>query len=102
MTEAEWLAGVAVASMTDWLFFDALVSDRKLRLYSVAYCRPVVQYLRQFTPRVTRLLDSVEAFADGDLPPTVLTQHRQELIDQWNAPAARENQSESAADDPDS
>ncbi len=108
MTELEWLAGTAIGPLTDWLFFDARASDRKLRLFSVACCRPAVIHLRQFASRVNRLLDSVEAFVDGQLPPEILTRHRQELIDQGNATTGggggrnRENRAEASAEDPDS
>lgn len=85
MTEEEWLSATDSASPTDWLFFDALASDRKLRLLSVALCRSIVPHLRQLAPNATRLLDSVEAFADGQAAPDVLTRHRQALIGQWEA-----------------
>jgi hypothetical protein len=85
MTETQWLENPEPLALADWLFFDALGSDRKLRLFSVACSRSVVGHLRQFAPQATRLLDVTEAFADGLIGAEGLTEHRKALVDQWRA-----------------
>jgi hypothetical protein len=65
MTEAEWLACTEPRLLVDWLFFDALASDRKLRLFSVACCEPLRRLVAN--PGVLAALDLAEAFADGGI-----------------------------------
>jgi hypothetical protein len=62
MTEADWWAATESVRLTDWLFFDAAATSRKLRLFSVACCRSVEHLVR--TPDLIALLRMVEAVAD--------------------------------------
>lgn len=62
MTEAEWMAVTEPRLLVDWLFFDALSSDRKLRLFSVACCEPLRNLVSN--PGVLAALDLAEDFAD--------------------------------------
>jgi hypothetical protein len=70
MTEAEWLAATDPRTVIDWLFFDARVTDRKLRLFSVAGCEPLRHLVGD--PKLLAALDSAEAFADGDIDAAAL------------------------------
>jgi hypothetical protein len=70
MTEAEWLAATDPRTLIDWLFFDARVTDRKLRLFSVAGCEPLRRLVGD--PRLLAALDSAEAFADGHIDAATL------------------------------
>jgi hypothetical protein len=70
MTEADWWGTTDPGALIDWLFFEALASDRKLRLFSVACCQRVVQLAP--ISAITQLLPLVEQFADGWLPESEL------------------------------
>ncbi len=63
MNEAEWWAATDPYPLIDWIFFDALAADRKLRLFSVAACEPLRRLVGD--PGVLGALDTAEAFADG-------------------------------------
>jgi hypothetical protein len=60
MTEAEWLA---TSNPTAMLEDTELTSDRKLRLFAVACCRRVWEFLRD--ARARRAVEVAEWYADG-------------------------------------
>ena len=62
MTEAEWWSATDSVALTEWLFFDALATDRKLRLFCVGCCR---WYEEKASEVGRNLLQVVEWFADG-------------------------------------
>lgn len=86
MTEAEWLRSNDPRLLVDWLSFDALASDRKLRLFSVAACNPLRHLVAN--PGVLAALDLAEAFADGRIDEAALQVARRPL---WEAYHARHN-----------
>jgi hypothetical protein len=83
MTEAEWSAGTERHTLIRYLFFDTVTSDRKLRLFSVACCYPILPHLRHLAPHAAHLLALTEAFADRLIPPAELTRPRAEFYDRW-------------------
>jgi hypothetical protein len=62
MTESEWWSATEPRAL-DWLFFDALAADRKLRLFCVACCRRV-EHLAGGAP-FPFLIRLLESHADG-------------------------------------
>lgn len=86
MTESEWWSATEPRLLVDWLFFDALASDRKLRLFAVACC----DLLRHLVanPDVLAALDLAEAFADERIDEAVLEVASRTL---WEAYHARNN-----------
>jgi hypothetical protein len=83
MEAGVWQAGLDVYRLVSWLFFEQLVSDRKLRLFSVACSRPIVIHLGCFADAAAGLLLLTEAFADGKLPARDLNDPREALLDRW-------------------
>jgi hypothetical protein len=65
MTETDWWAATDPLRLTDWLFFDAAVADRKLRLLSVACCEPLRTIVSDSGVLVA--LNAAEAYADGEI-----------------------------------
>jgi hypothetical protein len=65
MTEAEWWAATDPLALADWLFFDAVAADRKLRLLSVACCEPLRTIVADSGVLVA--LNAAEAYADGQI-----------------------------------
>ncbi len=63
MTEREWWAATEPRALVDWLFFDALACDRKLRLLCLACCRRLERATRDW-PRA-KYLGLLEDYADG-------------------------------------
>jgi hypothetical protein len=74
ITEADWWAATDPDPLIDWLFFDALAADRKLRLFSVAACAPLRRLVGD--PGVLAGLDLAEAFADGQVDSAALASAR--------------------------
>src|SRR5436189_6393247 len=70
MTEQEWLTSTKPWGLIT--FAAGVASKRKLRLFTCACCR---QVLNPFAPSVAeRALASAEAFADGEISAATLTQ----------------------------
>jgi hypothetical protein len=65
MTEADWWAATDAVALTEWLFFDARVADRKLRLFCVACCRWTEGDASSDVFR--GLIRTVERFADAEV-----------------------------------
>src|SRR5687768_9367077 len=65
MTEREWREAVRPAELVEFVFFDAPVSDRRLRLFSCA-CARRVQHMTG-DDAFARLIGSAEAYADKEL-----------------------------------
>jgi hypothetical protein len=86
MTEAEWLTSDDPRLLVDWLFFDALATDRKLRLFSVACCEPLRRLVAD--SGVLAALDLAEAFADERIDEAAFAAARRPL---WDAFHARRN-----------
>jgi hypothetical protein len=85
MNESRWLTDCEPHPLIDWLFFDAGASDRKLRLFAVACCQPLLPHLGRFTPLATDLLALAEAFADRRARAGDMDQPRREAREQWGA-----------------
>jgi hypothetical protein len=83
MTEHEWWTATTPYALAEWLFFAQLATDRKLSLFSVACCQPVLPHLKQFRAPATRLLSLVEEFADGRNSESAFAQPREELGRVW-------------------
>ena len=81
------------------LFFDPSVSDRRLRLFSAACARPVLAHLRPSAPLAIRLVEMIEAFADGGVPLGALAQARDALWEQWDEWQAGRPDATAASDD---
>jgi len=74
VTEADWWVATGPEGLIDWLFFDALAADRKLRLFSVAACQPLRRLVGD--PGILADLDLAEAFADGQVDAAALATAR--------------------------
>jgi hypothetical protein len=64
MNEEEWLSSFEPKPMLDYLRGQS-VSDRKLRLYSVACCRRIWDYM--IDERSRKAVEVAEAYADGSI-----------------------------------
>jgi hypothetical protein len=62
MTEKQWLNARDVGTMLVHLYRNAIVSDRKLRLFACACCRRLWRLLDE---RARRVVEGVEHYADG-------------------------------------
>ncbi len=62
MTEEQWLNGTRLEPMLNHLHRNAIVSDRKLRLFACACCRRLWPLLGE---RARRVIEGVEQYADG-------------------------------------
>src|SRR5262249_25628723 len=63
MDETIWMTTTDVSDML--LFVDGFVDGRKLRLFAVACCRPIVPLHAEEAKRLSEVLDVVERYADG-------------------------------------
>ena len=75
MNEADWWAATDPVPLIDWLFFDVLASERKMRLFACACCRR----LERLTSGTVfeEILNLTEAFAEGKATEVALTEaHR--------------------------
>jgi hypothetical protein len=78
MTEVEWATSVDPKPMLDYLRGER-ASDRKLRLYAVACCRRIWDFLTDLRSR--KAVDAAEAYADGSVDRKRLIAVRDEARD---------------------
>src|SRR5438105_3474023 len=85
MTESEWWATTEPRQLSDWLFFEALAYDRKLRLLCIACCRRLERSLQDW-PRA-KYLGLLEDYADGKFDHFSLAQQLDPFDDELICPA---------------
>jgi hypothetical protein len=93
MTEAEWLAAIDLEKMLK--FLRGRRSDRKLRLFAVAFCRGVRHLIAD--PRSRRAVEVAEQFAEALAPPGTVEAAAEGALDAYRQAEAACDAAEDSA-----